>query len=257
MPARGADRTVYSIRAVERVCDLLDALRGQTLGLADLSDASGMPRSTTLRYLSSLEVRGYVSRDQEGLLYALGPTMLRPSTSVIGQIADATLQPLMELRDHFEETVNLGVLDADEVVHAQVAEATRAVRLSASRGQRAHIHSTAMGKVLASRLGEEQVRRVLQRKGMPSFAARTITDPDRYLMALVDVARQGYGVDDCENQPDGRCVAVPVDGLPFGVAVSVSAPASRLSLEQVPGIAHDLQSRLEPLKASLTRIALG
>jgi IclR family acetate operon transcriptional repressor len=49
-------------------------------------------------------------------------------------------------------------------------------------------------------------------------------------------------VDDCENQPDGRCVAVALDGLPLLSGISVSAPANRLAAERVAEVAGQLRA---------------
>ncbi|MBN9181938.1 MAG: helix-turn-helix domain-containing protein, partial [Microbacterium sp.] len=55
-----------SMRAVERVCDLLDALRERPAGISldGAAHVSGLPRSSAYRYLLALERRGYVARDR-------------------------------------------------------------------------------------------------------------------------------------------------------------------------------------------------
>ena len=55
------------------------------------------------------------------------------------------------------------------------------------------------------------------------------------------MARDGYAVDDCENEEDGRCVAVPLTGLPVPAAVSLSAPANRLTVEAAVAAANVLR----------------
>ena len=63
------DASHYSIRAVQRVCDMLDYLRGSSAGasLPDLASRLEMPKSSTFRYLVTLESRRYVERDPGGL----------------------------------------------------------------------------------------------------------------------------------------------------------------------------------------------
>ena len=48
------------------------------------------------------------------------------------------------------------------------------------------------------------------------------------------VQAANYAVDDLEAQEDGRCVAVPLAGLPVAAGLSVSAPANRLPRNLVP-----------------------
>jgi IclR family acetate operon transcriptional repressor len=49
-----------------------------------------------------------------------------------------------------------------------------------------------------------------------------------------------YAVDDLEAQDDGRCVAVPLLGLPVAAGLSVSAPANRLPRNLVPEVVRAL-----------------
>lgn len=54
-----------------------------------------------------------------------------------------------------------------------------------------------------------------------------------YLEQLAAVARDGFAIDDGEQEVGVRCVAVPVPGAPVGLALSVSGPASRMTFEFV------------------------
>ncbi len=115
------------------------------------------------------------------------------------------------------------------------------MRLAARVGDRAPIHSTAMGKAMAAELPDERVLAMLNAVDMTSFTETTITTPEAYLSALEVVRQRGYAVDDLENQADGRCVAVALQGMPFPCGISVSAPARRLTPDKVPGIVKQLR----------------
>jgi IclR family acetate operon transcriptional repressor len=65
---------------------------------------------------------------------------------------------------------------------------------------------------------------------------RTITDPGRFLAELETVRQRRYAIDDIENEPGGRCVAVALPH-PAGAALSLSAPAARLTLEMTVEVA--------------------
>jgi IclR family acetate operon transcriptional repressor len=239
----------YPIRAVDRVCDLLDALQKEPTegaSLAALAEDVSLPKSSVLRYLSALEARDYVERDSNGT-YRLGLAFRPQRSEYLAALREAVLPHLVKLRDRFEETMNLAVLDGTEVVHVEVVESNRRVRLAASRGERARLHSTATGKVMAGQIPETRLRSILERAGMPAFTADTITNVDAFLADVKITAERGYGLDDCENQPDGRCVAVPIDGLAVPAAVSLSAPASRFASEDAQRVAHLLRKQMGPL----------
>src|SRR5699024_11609615 len=72
-----------------------------------------------------------------------------------------------------------------------------------------------------------------------------------YLAELETVREQGYGVDDQENQLAGRCVAVPLAGLPVPAAISVSAPAGRLPAHEVRHVAQQLRRAAEEIVRAL------
>lgn len=223
----------YAVRAVDRVLDLLEVLRSHPGGatLAELAAATGLPKSSAFRYLATLEGRGYVERTGSDGYYRLGMALLSPHARQVETLVVRARPVLEGLRDRFEETVNLGVLDGSRVIYLEIVETHRGMRFAARKGDREPLHSTALGKAIASVLSEERVRTMLGSEGMPQRTARTITDPERFLEEVARVRERGYALDDRENEEDGRCVAVPVRGVTLPTAISLSAPAARFSLE--------------------------
>lgn len=231
----------YSVGAAVRVLDILDLLQQSADGvtLAEVVAATGMPKSSAFRYLTTMEVRGYVQRDTAG--YQLGMAFVSSHAHRLEVLALRARPVLEELRDRFDETVNLAVLDGTRVVYLEIVESRRGMRFAARRGDREPIHCTALGKAIASTLDSEHVQAILAAERMPQRTQRTITDPDRFLQVVVAVARDGYAVDDRENEEDGRCVAVPLAGLRVPAAVSLSAPAHRLAVDEAVAAASVLR----------------
>ncbi|HEU0142376.1 MAG TPA: IclR family transcriptional regulator [Bryobacteraceae bacterium] len=131
-----------------------------------------------------------------------------------------------------KETLNLGVLDGGEVVVIETMESPQAVRMSSKIGNRRYPHSTALGKVLLAGLPERDVLRIVQARKMPRFTPATITSERALLIELERVRQQGYAFDNCENEPDGRCVAAPIFGAGRNVvaALSISGPLPRMTM---------------------------
>jgi IclR family acetate operon transcriptional repressor len=228
----------YTVRAVERVTDILDALQRSDHGLSlgQLSELTEMPKSSVFRYLATLEARGYVARAADNGHYTLGLSL--PSQRQYFHLLGDRLRPLLvELRDRFGETVNLGVLDGDRLMYQEIVESKHTMRLAARRGDRDYLHSTALGKALMATLNDEDVRRIVPAAGMPARTRNTIVDIDDYLLALEQVRADGYATDDEENEEGARCVAVALRGLLVPAGVSVSAPAVRLSSHEAAKIA--------------------
>ncbi|HVW44797.1 MAG TPA: IclR family transcriptional regulator [Amycolatopsis sp.] len=230
-----SDDRDYSLRAVDRVCAILDLLQQSVDGISlnTVVEVTGMPKSSAYRYLWTLEQHRYVERDEETGLCRLGLGFLGMQSRHLELLRECARPWLEKLRDDFGETANLGVLDSDRIIYVDIIESRRGVRLAASRGDRDPLHSTALGKAIAAHMSEDRVRDVLGRSGMPGRCSNTITSVDEYLAELAGVRELGYAVDDLENDADGRCVAVPLLGTSIPAAISLSAPAARFPVKDV------------------------
>jgi IclR family acetate operon transcriptional repressor len=234
--------TQYAVRAVLRALDILEVLESspQGVSLPALANAVGLPKSSIFRYVNTLEARGYAERDPGNGHYRAGRA-LHPSMAGELMALAARARPLLEgLRDRFGETVNLGVLDGRRVAYLEIVESPKAMRFAARRGDRDPVHSTALGKAIASRLSDGQVRQIIAGEGMPQLTSRTITDLGSFLTELALIRERGYALDNGENEEDGRCVAVPLPDGWVHAAISLSAPAQRFSLNRVEPVVDAL-----------------
>lgn len=240
------------VQSVERALGLLELLArgGGRLGVSELAQRSGLPLGTVHRLLATLAAAGYV-RQEGDRRYALG-TALLPLGDAATRLLSGGAQPfLVRLVEASGETANLAVLEDDRVLYLAQAPGRHRVRMFTEVGRRVLPHTTAVGKVLLAWQEEAQVGRVLTRLGLPARTPRSITTPQAFLAELARVRRDGWAVDDEEEEEGVRCLAVPVGAGPAAVAaVSVSGPASRLAagdaavLTAMRGVAADLASWL-------------
>jgi IclR family transcriptional regulator, acetate operon repressor len=242
MPRATQNGMRYSVRAVERVADILDTLQRASAdgaSLVTLAEVTQLPKSSVFRYLATLEARGYVDKNPETGNFTLGVAL--PSQRQHLELLARRVAPGLErLRDRFGETVNFGVLDGDRVLYVEIVESRQAMRLAARRGDRDYVHSTALGRAIAAELPDDQVRSIVERAGMPARTARTITRLDDLMRALDEGRERGYAIDDEENEEGARCVAVALHLGSVLSGLSVSAPAVRLSREAAEHVAEVL-----------------
>jgi IclR family acetate operon transcriptional repressor len=247
----------YTVRAVERVCSILNLLQESVNGvsLADVATATDLPKSSAFRYLWTLEVHRYVEREPDSGLYRLGLGFIGMQSRQL-EVLRQRAQPWLEkLRDELKETTNLGVLDGDAVIYLDIFESRRGVRLAARRGDRDPLHSTALGKAIAAHLPESRVREILHRTGMARLTPNTIDHLDDYLAELAKVRRLGYAMDNGENEVDGRCLAVPILHARIPAALSLSAPAGRFPLQDVEPVARALTEAAENITSAAAAAA--
>jgi IclR family acetate operon transcriptional repressor len=245
----------YGVRAVQRALDVLDALADAPDGrtLAELAAAADLPKSSIFRYLATLEARGYVERDGARGRFRVGRRLVPLHSRRLELVVRAARPELDALRDRFQETVNLGVLDGSRVSYVRIVESPQAMRFAAREGDRDPIHSTSLGKAIASQLAREHVLRILESEGMPKLTLRTIVDPAAFLAELDGIRERGFAIDNGENEEGGRCVAVPLPLAGVRAAISVSAPAFRFSLEHVEPVAAALIRSAQNIAHELTR----
>lgn len=232
----------YTVRAVDRVCSILNLLQQSVDGVSlnTVAQATELPKSSAFRYLWTLEGHRYVERDPETSLFRLGLGFMGMQSRHLEVLRQRARPWLERLRDEFGETANLGILDGNEVVYIDIVESRRRVRQASTRGSRDPMHSTALGKAIAAHLPEARVHELLKDASMERHTTNTITTVDDYVGELGKVRRVGYAVDDGENDLDGRCVAVPILGTRLPAAISISAPAARLPIQDVQKVAKVL-----------------
>jgi IclR family acetate operon transcriptional repressor len=115
------------------------------------------------------------------------------------------------------------------------------MRMFTEPGRRVDPHCTAVGKAMLAQLPEGQVRDILHHNGMTARTASTITDPDLLVAHLGVIRRQGYAVDEGEQEVGVRCVAVAIPDAPTLAAISVSGPQARMGEDAMRTIVPALQ----------------
>ena len=245
-------RSPTGIQSLERAMLALEtiAAHGGVLGITQIAAHSGLAVPTTHRIVRTLVDLGYL-RQEPSRQYALGPRLLLLAERSSSVLTTTARPHLTRLVDELGETANLAVLDGGQVAYVAQVPSRHAMRMFTEVGKRVSPHCTAVGKALLAAQPVEQVRELLQRLGMPRRTEHTITEPEAYLTQLDEVRRDGWALDDGEQDIGVRCVAVPVPDSPLPLAVSISGPAVRVTpavvdravpvLQQVArGLARDL-----------------
>jgi IclR family transcriptional regulator, acetate operon repressor len=219
---------VPGTQAVDRACALLSLVvrADEPLTFTEISEASGLARSTTSRLLSALERTDLLRRDGEGAYLAGSLFALHAARHDRWQEVARVAMPYLErLRDDTGETAHLGGAQGGTVLH--VAQADSYFLLGTKDWTETHVpdHTSALGKVLLAWGRIRMPERPLDRR-----TERTVTDPARLERDLAETRGRGYAVAVDELEVGLAAVAAPVTGRDGEVfaALGVSGPTARL-----------------------------
>jgi DNA-binding IclR family transcriptional regulator len=228
------------VQSVDRACALLHVL-GRTPGgapLGQLSRDTGLHKSTARRILLSLVAAGLVRQAPPDDHYRLGAALPHLGDVARLHLFDGNVAHsiLRTLRDQTNETVHLGVLDRFELVYVDKIESLQSLQVASRIGARAPLYCTGLGKAYLAHMPEGWIARYLVAVELAAKTPNTITDRAALLEDLAKTRKRGWSVDDVENEADVRCIGAPVLDSSGTVvaAVSVTAPASRLTMDKVP-----------------------
>ncbi len=238
MPPKDPSKPSNLVQTIERVSSILDMLAQSVQGISirELSSAIGLPKGTTHRLLSSLSYFGYVRQDPKTRNYFLGLKFVELGQTLLGQLdLRKEAEPfLRDLAERTNETIHLVILDRNEIVYIDKVETDRnpsGLKMASRIGLRNPAHSSAVGKMILANFSEEELRSFFKEKTLVRRTENTITDPILLREHLKTVRKQGYAIDDEENEKGIRCVASPIYNE-IGktvAAISITAPAFRVT----------------------------
>ena len=234
------DHGAVTIQVLDRAMRILDVLAGQPdpVTLKELSAATGLHASTTHRILADLAVGRYVERVDSGL-YRLGMRLLELGSLVKGRldVRTAALGPMRELHRQTGQTVNLSLVQGDEIVYVERAWSERSgMQVVRAIGGRAPLHLTSTGKLFLSVWDPRSVRSYAMRTGLAGTTRNSITQVDQLERELAMVRRHGYSRDNEELELGVRCIAAGIhdDTGALLAGLSLSAPAERMRDDWIP-----------------------
>lgn len=222
--------------------------RGQ-LTLTDLSNRSGMPRSTVHRIVQELEREYFIIRQAPAGGYALGPGVLKFGMNSHLTLVAGMRPTLTSLAQAVNENVELAMFSGREVVVVDQVVSTTRLQAVTQIGKSFSLHGSCIGKVLLAELPDSKVREVLPATLTP-HTGRTITDIDAFLQELAEVRATGIAYDHEEHDVGISAVATCVHSA-AGVnhAVAIVAPTerfdgrSRLFVERLSALRANAEAR--------------
>ncbi len=201
---------VSSTRTVERALALLsEVCSREAVGLTACARQTGLPPSTALRLLRTLESAGFVSRDDAGSFRA-GPTMIQLGARAIGrhELARLAAPALDRIVARTTESAYLSLRGVNETaVYIAVLEGTHPVRHTSWVGRAVPMRGLAVGRVLE---GEVPAAGYVAGRDLDEPDVTAIVAPVRYdggVAAALSVIGPTYRIDELTMHEYGRVVA--------------------------------------------------
>lgn len=241
-------------QAVDRAAGLLVQIvqaHGQ-VSFAQLQHRSGLAKSTLSRMLSSLQRHGLVTRTQDGG-FAAGPVLAHQGADPIERLIDIAAPHLAALNTATGETINLAVLDGNEVNQVDQVDCRYLMGFVGFTGnvnwvgQRVPLHCSAVGKIFLA-FGAPLPSGRLERRTTRTLANRSDLAED-----LERVRTRGWALADSELEEGLVAVAAPVrdgDGRVVA-ALSITGPSTRLTHDRYEELGGLTKTQADQLSAEL------
>jgi IclR family transcriptional regulator, KDG regulon repressor len=202
------------------------------LGVTELSQLTGMDKTSIFRALKTLELYRFIEQDSTTRKYRLGFAVVELANAKLKQMPLALVaQPyLARLSRETGETVQMSVMDHLRVHYIGVVESSQPIRVGMAVGSYGPIYCTAAGKVFLANAPPADQEEVLSRP-LTKFTGRTVVDPKRLRKELLDVRTRGWSTDNEGFTKHLRVAAAPIRDVTGRVvaALAVGGPTIRVS----------------------------
>lgn len=228
------------IGVIDKAAGIIDAVADSPATLAELVDATGLPRATAHRLAVALEVHRLLARDMDGR-FVLGPRLGELAAALPDPLVAAAGPVLAWVRDESGESAQLYRRDGDVRVCIAAAERASGLRTTVPVGARLPMTAGSGAQVLSAWLDDTTLTDILPRA---EFAER----------ALAEVRRRGWAQSVAQREAGVASVSAPVRAPSSGdviAAISISGPIERLGRAPGPRYAPVLIAGAGRLTAAL------
>jgi DNA-binding IclR family transcriptional regulator len=204
------------IGVVDKSVAILASVASGPRALAELVEATALPRATAHRLAVALETHRLLARDAEGR-FVLGPRVGELAAALPDPLVSAAGPVLAWVRDECGESAQLYRRDGAERVCVAAAERTHGLRTTVPLGSRLPLTAGSGAQVLCAWSDSASMAAVLR---AAEFTERT----------LAEVRRRGWAQSVGQREAGVASVSAPVlraDGELLA-AISISGPIERL-----------------------------
>lgn len=230
------DREEGRIQSVERAFQVLEMVAQQRdgIGLSELSRALDLHTSTLYHLTRTLVALGFLRTGPGDKRYRMGRGIYQIAAACLDEAElSAIVQPYLgRLAAATGEATHFAIWERRKALILTRCEGPNALQITERAGILRPIYCTAIGKVLLTGLTDEVYEEYVAEIDFEPLTQNTLRDPQALRQQVERARREGIAYDDCEFNPEVRCMAAPVRDFRGQVlgAIGFSGPVWRLSL---------------------------
>jgi DNA-binding IclR family transcriptional regulator len=245
----------FFIRSFAKGMNVLELLSdNEALTVTQVAKLMNINRAGSHRFLSTLKELGYADKDDSSRYY-LTSKVIELGMKVLDrfEIRKIARPFLQELSAKFNETINLGYFNGEEVLTIDKIDSTEILRMDAGIGGGEPAYCTSLGKAILAFLPDVQLEEYLQATELTPFTSNTVISKDRLKEELMHIKENGYAIDDEELSVGLRCVGAPLfdhSGQAL-YAISISGPSIRMGSKKIEEMQRELKKICQNLSGKM------
>jgi IclR family acetate operon transcriptional repressor len=169
----------------------------QPCSLAELSNFSGLPKTTVQRSISTLKNSGWIhphsTTSKPKWLLSSHLISLLTLNDEIENLREIAKPHLEKLRDFSNESVFLSKFENTGMVVIDYLESNQAVKTTAALGISAPLHATSTGKSCLSLLSDEALVKLFKQK-LTRYTEKTVVDDKKLCNEFKKIKNCGYSI---------------------------------------------------------------
>ncbi|MBS4023706.1 MAG: IclR family transcriptional regulator [Dethiobacter sp.] len=223
-------------RTLERAFSILLSFdwNTQKLSLTDISKRISLPKSTTFRFLSTLEKDGFLIKNEDNT-YTLGHTLYYLGTLAKESfgLRKAAYPVMQRLQEKYNETVSLYIMEDLQRVCYERIESTHRLRGIPQLGGKSPLWSGACGKAILAFVDEDHFLKVAG--GIERLTDKTIVAIDELKKQLEEIRKSKISFSFDETEMGISAVASPVFDASNNIigSISMAGPSVRFTRDFV------------------------
>lgn len=246
-----------SVHSLEKAFTVLEILAESRKGLtlAQITQRSGLPKSSVHCLLLTLERSAYLQRNEISGRYLFGTKLFRLASRSVGELElrEQSMPFLVPLARETGLTVHLAIQERATAVVIEKVDPPGLIRLATWPGKQMDLHTTGVGKSLLAYMPKEEFNKFARGYGLPRHNGNALSTVRQLSEELAEIRKRGYSFDDEEDEIGLRCIGVPVfdRSCECIAAISIAGTTSHIRLDNVETLARKARQTADAISSQM------